>query len=196
MSAEPQVLKSELEEEEELTAAPDRSIADVQASPERVPGPITPAYRADVKKVIERLNQLRSTEIVSYLQYKQHAYMVVSLVGPGLKEEFLEHAGQELKHADMLGERIQQLGGVPIYDLCEIANRAAEQKVKAEQGATVEQMVMEDLEVERIQVERYTNLIREIGDSDPVTRRMLEDILAQTEEHAAELRDLLMHRTL
>jgi bacterioferritin len=120
--------------------------------------------------------------------------MMVSLVGPGVKGEMLEHADQELGHADKLAERIAQLGGTPLFDLHEIAEKAARQKVRAEQGQTVEQMVLEDLEVERIQCERYTNAVREVAFDDPVTRRILEDILFDTEHHAAELRDMLQHR--
>lgn len=182
------------QEEEEQTAESGHTIADAQMQVKEVPGPITRAYRADPKKVAQRLNQLRSTEIVSYLQYKQHAYMIVSLVGPGVKGEFLEHAEQELHHADMLAERIEQLGGTPVYDLNEIAKLAAQQHVSPDAGKTVEQMVMEDLEIERIQCERYTEAVREVGFDDPVTRRMLEDILKDTEHHAAELRDMLQHR--
>lgn len=170
------------------------SISDAQASTGELPAAITAAYRADVKKVIERLNQLRSTEIVSYLQYKQHAYMAVSLIGPGVKAEFVEHADEELKHADMLAERIQQLGGVPIYDLCELQEKAARFSVRPEQGVTLEEMVAEDLEVERAQVESYTRFIQEIGNDDPVTRRLLEDILIDTEHHASELRGMLERR--
>jgi hypothetical protein len=48
-------------------------------------GPITREYRADTKRVIQALNGLRSTEIMSYLQYMQHQYMAVSLLSPGLK---------------------------------------------------------------------------------------------------------------
>jgi len=170
------------------------TLADAQVAVGSHPGCLTPAYLADVRKVIERLNQLRSTEIVSYLQYKQHAYMAVSLVGPGVKAEFIEHADEELGHADMLAERIVQLGGTPIYDLHEIADKAAQFKVKVEQGVTIEQMVLEDLQVERIQVERYTNFIRELGNDDPTTRRLLEDILKDTEHHASELHDMLQRR--
>jgi bacterioferritin len=172
----------------------DQSITDAQATPRSIPSPVTQAYGCDVERVIKRLNQLRSTEIVSYLQYKQHAYMTISLVGPAVKGEFLEHADQELGHADRLAERIAQLGGTPIYDLCEIGEMAAQMKVKVEQGTTIEQMVQEDLQIERRQVENYTRLIREVGDGDPVTRRMLEDILIDTEHHASELRDLLLQR--
>lgn len=194
MPATTKVREEDLLDEEQESTGDAMTIGDAQGSPKEVPGPITAAYKADPKHVIKRLNEMRSTEIVSYLQYKQHGYMAVSLVGPGVKAEFLEHADQELGHADRLAERISQLGGTPIYDLREIATMADREKVHAEQGETIEEMVMEDLEIERRQVENYTNFIREIGDKDPVTRRLLEDILIDTEHHASELRDMLQHR--
>ncbi len=168
------------------------SIADEQSCP--APPPVVKEYRADAQRIIRRLNELRSTELCSYLQYKQHAYMVVSLVGPGVREEFIEHANEELKHFDMLAERIQQLGGVPIFDPAEIARTAEKAHVRVTQGATVEEMVREDLEVEIAQVNAYMAFIREIGFDDPTTRRLLEDILKDTEHHANELRDMLSRR--
>ena len=71
-------------------------------------GAITEAYQADPQQVIAALNQLRATEVTSYLQYKQHAYMAVSLFAPGLKNDFEAHALLELQHADLLAQRIQQ----------------------------------------------------------------------------------------
>jgi bacterioferritin len=76
-------------------------------------GPITEAYQADPQQVVQELNRLRATEITSFLQYKQHAYMAVSMLAPGLKDDFEAHATLELQHADRLAMRIQQLGGVP-----------------------------------------------------------------------------------
>jgi bacterioferritin len=76
-------------------------------------GAITEAYQADPQQVIAALNQLRATEVTSYLQYEQHAYMAVSLFAPGLKNGFEAHATLELHHADLLAQRIQQLGGSP-----------------------------------------------------------------------------------
>jgi hypothetical protein len=97
-------------------------------------GAITREYKADAKRVIQALNGLRSTEVMSYLQYMQHQYMAVSLLSPGMKAEFQAHATQELDHANRLAERIQQLGGVPIYDPKEIAQKAANVGVVPEQG--------------------------------------------------------------
>jgi bacterioferritin len=128
---------------------------------------------------------------MSYLQYMQHQYMAVSLLSPGLKTEFEAHATQELDHANRLAERVQQLGGVPIYDPKEIASKAANAGVTPEQGATLAEMVTEDLMLERQQIEAYTALIREIGDQDLVTRQVLLSILVETEKHASELADYL-----
>ena len=154
-------------------------------------GAITRQYLADPKTIVSALNRLRSTEITSYLQYKQHAYMAVSLLSPGLKTEFEAHALEELQHADTLANRIQQLGGVPVFDLQELAGKAASIGVHPEQGTTLVQMVGENLLLERRQVEAYTTLIREIGDKDLVTRQLLLDILQTTEQHASELADFL-----
>ena len=154
-------------------------------------GAITEAYQADPQQVIATLNQLRATEVTSYLQYKQHAYMAVSLFAPGLKSDFEAHAALELQHADMLAQRIQQLGGVPFYSPVDIAAQAASVGVRPEQGPTLREMIIENLMLERQQVAAYTTLVRELGDGGPTTRRLLVEILADTERHASELADYL-----
>ena len=108
-------------------------------------GAVTKQYLAQPEYVVSSLNRLRSTEITSYLQYKQHGYMAVSLLSPGLKSEFEAHAAQELAHADRLAIRIQQLGGVPIFNLQELAGKAAGIGVHPEQGTTLTEMVIENL---------------------------------------------------
>jgi bacterioferritin len=165
------------------------SVGEVQEAIKQ--GALTREYRADVGHVVRALNSLRSTEIMSYLQYMQHQYMAVSLLSPGMKTEFAAHATQELDHANRLADRVQQLGGVPIYDPKEISSKAANVGVSPEQGATLAEMVTEDLMLERQQIEVYTALIREIGDQDLVTRQVLLSILVETEKHASELSDYL-----
>jgi len=165
------------------------SVGEVQEAIKQ--GALTREYRADVGHVVRALNSLRSTEIMSYLQYMQHQYMAVSLLSPGMKTEFAAHATQELDHANRLADRVQQLGGVPIYDPKEISSKAANVGVSPEQGTTLAEMVTEDLMLERQQIEVYTALIREIGDQDLVTRQVLLSILVETEKHASELADYL-----
>jgi bacterioferritin len=158
-------------------------------------GAITDVYGADPTTVVRQLNQLRATEIASYLQYKQHAYMAVSMLSPSIKGDFEAHAAVELEHADRLANRIQQLGGVPIYQPVELATESAEAGISPEQAATLTDMVIENLMTERQQIVAYTRLIREIGDQDLTTRHLLAAILAETEQHAAELADYLKLRS-
>jgi bacterioferritin len=181
--------KSIFNERKEFTMATQSSVGEVQHAIKQ--GAITREYKADVERVIQALNSLRSTEIMSYLQYMQHQYMAVSLLSPGMKAEFGAHAAQELDHANRLADRVQQLGGVPIYDPREIASKAAHVGISPEQGTTLADMVTEDLMLERQQIEVYSKLIREVGDQDLVTRQLLVSILVETEKHAAELADYL-----
>ena len=157
-------------------------------------GAVTPAYEGDPQAMVEKLNKLRASELAAELQYRHHAYMAVSLSMPGVKGEFLEHAAEEAKHADMLATRIQQLGGDPIFEPSEIARFVDELKLELGDPQTLEEMIAYNLGVERRQIVAYTEMVREVGFHDPSTRRILEDILMDSEHHAAELADMLKKR--
>jgi bacterioferritin len=53
-------------------------------------------------------------------------------------------------------------------------------------------MVKQNLVAERIAVEHYRDLIQYFREKDPSTRMMLEHILRDEEEHAADMHDLLV----
>jgi len=53
-------------------------------------------------------------------------------------------------------------------------------------------MIRANLIAERVAIEAYTQMIGLIGDKDSTTRRMLEGILSQEQEHAEELSDWLV----
>jgi bacterioferritin len=152
---------------------------------------VTEAYEGDPKALIDKLNLLRAEELVTELIYRHQAYIAVSLAMPGVKAEFEEHAVQEAKHADMLAERISQLGGSPVFDPTEIAKGADALRIEFGEPKTLEEMIAFDLHIERRQIVQYTRLIREVAFHDPTTRRVLEDILIDTEHHAADMADLL-----
>lgn len=52
-------------------------------------------------------------------------------------------------------------------------------------------MIREDLVAERIAIETYSEIVRWLGDDDPTTRRLMEEVLEAEEEHAADLVSLL-----
>ncbi|MBM7061274.1 bacterioferritin [Pseudomonas sp. UL073] len=151
-------------------------------------GAVTEGYQADRKTVLRLLNESLATELVCTLRYKRHYYMATGLKASIAAEEFLEHAQQEEAHADRLAERIVQLGGEPNFDPKGLEDRSHAQYVA---GNTLKEMVYEDLVAERIAIDSYREIIQYLGDTDPTTRRIFEDILAQEEEHADDMADIL-----
>ncbi len=151
-------------------------------------GAITRTYLADKKVVIKLLNDALATEWVCVLRYYRHYFTASGMLADAVKAEFLEHAQQEQAHANLLAERIVQLGGEPDLDPDTLSKRShAEYKV----GKDLRDMVREDLIAERIAIDSYREMINYIGDRDTTTKRILESILAQEEEHADEFSDLL-----
>jgi len=151
-------------------------------------GAVTEAYRADRDTVLRILNEALATEIVCALRYKRHYYMASGIHAQAVAEEFLEHAGEEQGHADLIAERIIQLGGEPDLNPDGLLTRSHSEYVE---GEGLVDMIKEDLVAERIAIDSYAEMIRYIGEDDLTTRRMLEGILATEEEHADDLRTLI-----
>ena len=159
-----------------------------QARSEIEKGPVTSAYRADVNRVLEVLNASLATELVCVLRYRQHHFAAKGLDSEPVAAEFLVHANEEQQHADSLATRIGQLGGVPDMNPDTLTARAHSEY---ETASTLEEMIKENLVAERIAIASYTEIINWIGDGDPTTRRLFEDILVVEEEHADDLLNFL-----
>ncbi|HEY2672882.1 MAG TPA: ferritin-like domain-containing protein [Rugosimonospora sp.] len=153
-------------------------------------GPVTPAYGGDPAPVINILNEVVATEIVCYLRYSQNAIAAAGIDRAQVAAEFVEHAAEELKHGLRAAERINQLGGVPDFDPATLAQRA-HTEYSAPESTDLTTMLRENLVAERIVIASYQEIVRWIGDADPTTRRLMEDILEEEEEHADDLVDLL-----
>ena len=151
-------------------------------------GAVTGAYLADKNLVIDVLNEILATEIVCVLRYRNHYFMASGINAGPVATEFLEHANEEQMHADWVAERITQLGGSPNFDPNGLATRS---HAEYREGETLQTMIEEDLVAERVAIETYSEVIRWLGDDDPTTRRMVEDILKMEEQHADELANLL-----
>lgn len=151
-------------------------------------GAVTANYGADPVKVVAILNEALATEIVCVLRYKRHFFMATGIHANAVAQEFAEHAAEEQGHADRIAGRITQLGGEPNFNPEGLATRSHSQYVE---GASLVDMIKEDLVAERIAIESYSEIVRFLGERDVTTRRMMEEILENEEEHANDLRDLL-----
>lgn len=151
-------------------------------------GPVTPDYGLDRERAAAILNEALATELVCVLRYRFHYYMASGIHSSAVAQEFLEHANEEQTHADKLAERIKQLGGKP-----EMNPAVFPQQSHSEyrEGSSLADMIRENLIAERIAIESYREMIRFFGDKDPTSRILMEEILANEEEHADEMADLL-----
>ena len=152
-------------------------------------GAVTENYKGKVAANIAILNHAVATEVVCVLRYKFHAVCAAGIASEAVKEEFAQHAREEEQHLDLLTERINQLGGKPNLNPEGLASRAASEYVE---GENLVDMIKEDLVAERVAIETYREMVRHFGDNDPTTRVLLERILAQEEEHANDMHDLLV----
>lgn len=126
------------------------------------------------KRIVDALNIDRSFELAAILQYMGHHYEAEGIDSPAIIEIFKKTAMDEMKHAELLGERIVYLGGVPV-----------QKPTAVKRGGELKEMVKEDLASEDEAIERYKGHIKlcaELGDT--TTRLMLEQILSQEEGHA------------
>lgn len=176
-----------------LTSADKPFLSDIQTLRKRArqhinQGPVTEGYRADVEVVVNLLNEALATEIICTLRYRRHYFMAKGIHAESVAPEFLEHAKQELEHADRIAERIVQLGGEPDFSPDGLATRSHAEYIE---GSSLVEMIKEDLVAERIAIESYLEMIAYLEGRDPTTRRLLEEILANEEEHADDLNSLL-----
>jgi bacterioferritin len=147
-------------------------------------GAVLESYQADRETILNLLNEALATELVCVLRYKRHYFMAQGIHAEPVAQEFLEHANEEQVHADRIAERITQLMGEPDFNPEGLSSRSLSEYVE---GESLFDMVREDLVAERIAIDSYLQIVRYIGDKDPTTRRMLEEILANEEEHADDL---------
>jgi bacterioferritin len=132
--------------------------------------------------LIETLNHLRAKELAAIVQYMRHHYVVTGADGAALAGTFKEISIVEMKHAETLGERIDFLGGDPTT------------KPEAIQGGgkSLQDAATLDMAAEEEAVRLYKEAIVEANNAgDVVTRRILEDILADEEDHLNEFQTML-----
>jgi len=152
-------------------------------------GAVTEGYAADRQTVIKLLNEALATELVCVLRYKRHYFMASGIHAEAVAQEFQEHAAEEQGHADRIAERITQLGGEPDFNPDTLTSKSHSQYVE---GGSLLEMIKEDLIAERIAIDSYREIIEYIGNQDPTTRRLMEEILAVEEEHADDLSKLIL----
>lgn len=151
-------------------------------------GAVTPTLKPFAKEIVALLQGSLATEWVCVLRYRRHHFTAKGMASPAIADEFLVHANEELAHADRIAERIVQLGGSPDLDPSTLLARS---HASYDASEDLKGMIRANLIAERVAIETYRQMIGLIGEKDSTSRKMLEDILADEEEHADDMADLL-----
>ncbi len=163
----------------------------IQAEKSLNDGSVTPDYPLNIQEACSLLNEALATEIMCVLRYRHHQVIAKGIDRPQVAAEFEEHAISEERHMMLIAERINQLGGNPDFNPGTVMARTS---TEYGTGTDLLRLIQEDLIAERIAIMIYRKLIPWFGAKDPTTRRILEEILKDEEDHADDLSDLLNSR--
>jgi bacterioferritin len=125
-------------------------------------------------EILDVLNEVLTAELTAINQYFLHAKIMEDWGFDRLAAHTKDESIDEMKHAEIVTDRILFLDGLPNYQ------RLFPLKI----GETVPEMFEADLELEFAAVERLNRgiaLARDVGDNG--SRELFEEILVSEEEH-------------
>lgn len=144
----------------------------------------------DADEIIELLNRALADEWLAYYQYWVGSKIVKGPMRPNVQKELVEHANEELKHAEMLSERIIQLGGTPILDPNEFFKKS-NCGYDTPNDPHVLQILKQNIKGEQCAIVVYKKILDKIKlSNDPITFHMIRKILSDEIEHEQDLEDL------
>jgi bacterioferritin len=144
----------------------------------------------DADRLVELLNKAFADEWLAYYQYWLGAKIVAGPMKDAVIAELIQHAADELRHADMVSNRIIQLGGTPVTtpkQWFDASNCGYDEPVDPYVGKILEQ----NIKGEQCAISVYHALIEEVGMKDPVTYNIVVQILQDEVEHEEDLQALL-----
>jgi bacterioferritin len=130
-------------------------------------------------KILGLLNQALADELAAIFQYMWHHFQGEGIESSSIRDLFRATALDEMRHAEVLAERITLLGGTPTH-----------QPGPIKFGGDLRKMLKDDLDGEEEAVTFYRDAVKVCGD-DPTTRRLFETLLEDEERHADSWRTLL-----
>jgi len=142
-------------------------------------------------EIIELLNRALADEWLAYYQYWVGAKVVKGIMRPSVEEELKEHADEELKHANMLANRIVILGGVPLLNPAEFGEKT-NCGYDAPNNPDVRAVLQQNIKGEQCAIETYKKILERISfANDPITANMVRKIMEDETEHEEDLQNLL-----
>jgi len=144
----------------------------------------------DVDKLIRMLNEALAEEWLAYYQYWVGARLMEGPMRSEIEPELLLHATQEFGHAELVVNRIIQLGGTPILNPQKWTDYAKCSYAEPN-NPYVEIILEQNLEGERCAIQRYEEIAEFTNGKDHATYQMAVAILNDELEHEHDIEDWL-----
>ena len=128
-------------------------------------------------KIIAGLNAALEREMGNVIRYLHHSFLVRGVKRGPLVEFFRSQAQESFQHATAIGEKIVAMGGHPSIEV---------PRMKEIGHKDVEEMLREELESEKHEVQEYIKLLKQAGD-DIALRFLLEGIIKEEQEGIEDL---------
>jgi len=143
----------------------------------------------EAEEVIKLLNRAYADEWLAYYQYYIESKVIKGIMKESIIAELNQHATDELRHADMVAQRILQLGGTPLLnpkDWFTHTNCGYEEP----KDFDVLAILQDSIKGEQCAIETYSKLVDITKDKDIVTYDIVSQILADEVEHEEDLQGL------
>ncbi|HLG18400.1 MAG TPA: ferritin-like domain-containing protein [Bdellovibrionota bacterium] len=143
----------------------------------------------DVEELIGLLNRAFADEWLAYYQYWLGAKVAKGPMKEAVIAELMQHATDELRHADMVSNRIVQLGGTPVTTP-EKWNKLTNCGYDAPENPDVVELLKQNVKGEQCAIGVYKKMMELTKDKDPVTYNMVLQILQDEVQHEEDLQAL------
>ncbi len=143
----------------------------------------------EISEVIALLNRAYADEWLAYYQYFIEAKVIKGIMKDAAIAELEQHANDELRHANMVADRILQLGVTPLLNPKEWftqTNCGYEEPKDFDVVAILE----DSIKGEQCAISTYSNIAEIVKDKDIVTYDIVSQILADEVEHEEDLQAL------
>lgn len=147
-------------------------------------GLASPDHVLSDANLLKLLNDAMAAELVSMLRNRSHHFVVHGIHSPDIAQNFLDHANEDLSNADQFAARIVQLGGTPDFSPDQLIARS---HARHAEGHSLSGRLRENMTSKRLAIDAYRGLIRYLNESDPITLRLLNDLVEIKERQGDEL---------
>ena len=143
----------------------------------------------EISDIIAKLNRAYADEWLAYYQYFIEAKVIKGIMKDAAIAELTQHATDELRHANMVADRILQLGGTPLLHPQEWFEHT-HCGYDAPSQFDVVNILEDSIKGEQCAISVYSEIAEMTRDKDIVTYDLVSQILADEVEHEEDLQAL------